>query len=119
MEYATGARGTGCTVHGLFVTCVCVCLCASVYTDRAASLLQQCLPVLDVPHAADKIWLGQRVGAVPDQDPRTRSGVGWVLLKYLSLMVGQGRMKLESVVDDFLIHLLVALGYNDGDLVVL
>jgi hypothetical protein len=45
--------------------------------------------------------------------------VGWTLLKYLSLIVGSARMGLESVVDDFLIHLLVALGYNEGDLVIL
>jgi len=87
-------------------------------TARAAAILEEC-KILDEPHAVDNIHLGLRAGADPSQDPRTRTGIGWILLKYLSLIVGVGRMALESVVDDFFIHLLVALGYNDGDLLIL
>ena len=87
-------------------------------TSRATTILEEC-KILDQPHAIDHISIGVRLGANPADDPNTRSGIGWVLLKYLSLIKGSKRMRLESVVDDFLIHLLVALGYNDGDLVVL
>jgi hypothetical protein len=87
-------------------------------TQRAAAILEEC-KVIDEPHAIDHIHVGIRACADPAHDPRTRASIGWVLLKYLSLMFGVGRMQLDSVVDDFLIHLLGALGYNDGDLVVL
>jgi hypothetical protein len=89
-----------------------------LFPERASAILREC-KILDEPHAVDNVHLGIRAGADPNQDPRLRTGVGWLLLKYLSLIVGVGRMLLESVVDDFFIHLLVALGYNDGDLVIL
>jgi hypothetical protein len=90
----------------------------SSWSVRANAVLAEC-KVLDLPHAIDNVHLGLRAGADPAKDPRDRSGIGWLLLKYLSLISGTGRMNLESVVDDFLIHLLGALGYSDGDLVVL
>ena len=50
------------------------------------------------------------------QSQPQRSGIGWTLMKYLSLTVGQGGM--ASATSDFFIHLLVALGYNEADLLV-
>jgi len=46
-------------------------------------------------------------------------GLGWTLFKYLRLLHGLEFMELESVVDDFVMHLLAALGFNDGPLLVL
>ena len=44
---------------------------------------------------------------------------GWQLYKYLRLILGPDKLGLESVVDDLVIHLLAALGFNDGNLVIL
>jgi len=93
-------------------------------------VLESC-KLIDRPHAVDVVGMvGARFGAfnddvtldlTPAQEAELleRQDVGWVLLKYLSLICGTNRMPLESVVDDFLIHLLVALGYTKGNLVVL
>jgi hypothetical protein len=48
-----------------------------------------------------------------------QDSTGWKLYKFLRLVDGIDSMHLESVVDDFVIHLLDALGFNDGPLVVL
>jgi hypothetical protein len=47
------------------------------------------------------------------------TGIGWILYKYLRLIHGNNPMRLESVVDDFGIHLLAALGANEGNTVIL
>jgi hypothetical protein len=47
------------------------------------------------------------------------SGAGLVLWKYQQLIIGTQKMGLESVVDDFVIHLLAALDFNEGNLVIL
>jgi len=61
----------------------------------------------------------QSVAADPWVPPADASGVGHVLLKYLRLIVGTEKMGLESVVDDFVIHLFAALGFNSGKLLIL
>lgn len=51
-------------------------------------------------------------------DP-SANDVGTTLLKYLRLIVGTEKMGLESVVDDMVIHLFAALGFNAGRLLIL
>jgi hypothetical protein len=48
-----------------------------------------------------------------------QSPTGWLLLKHLSLIRGSACMELDSLGNDFLIHLMAAMGFNDGDLVIL
>ena len=50
------------------------------------------------------------------QSQPQRSGIGWTLMKYLSLTAGQSVM--ASARSDIFIHLLAALGYNEADLLV-
>jgi len=49
------------------------------------------------------------------------AGVGRTLFKYLRLLYAPSPYSvfLESVVDDFVIHLLVALGFNEDPLLIL
>lgn len=51
-------------------------------------------------------------------DPHAND-IGTTLLKYLRLIVGTEKMGLESVVDDMVIHLFAALGFNAGRLLIL
>src|SRR5690349_20636538 len=51
--------------------------------------------------------------------PAPRSNPGFALYKYLRLIAGESKLGLESVVDDLVIHLLTALGFNEGYFVVL
>ena len=51
--------------------------------------------------------------------PAPRANPGFALFKYLRLIAGESKLGLESVVDDLVIHLLTALGFNDDYFVVL
>lgn len=87
-------------------------------TPRITSIIEECI-IFDSPDGIRKTSYGLRTDANSTNDPRTRTGIGWVLLNYLSLCTGSRDIVLESVICDFLIQLLGALGYNDGDMVVL
>jgi len=72
------------------------------------AVLQSCA-VITADSVAALAWL-------PDPDA---NDIGSTLLKYLRLIVGTEKMGLESVVDDMVIHLFAALGFNAGRLLIL
>ena len=71
-------------------------------------MLQSCVVITEASVAAPA-WQ-------PEPDA---NDIGSTLLKYLRLIVGTVKMGLESVVDDMVIHLFAALGFNAGRLLIL
>ncbi len=96
------------TCHRLGIMHTCVTSCAACVVCRCIELVRSIISSL----ACINSGIVAR-GVLP------ANGLAATLIKYLRLMKGQERIVLESIVDDFLIHLLVALGYNDGRFVIL
>jgi len=82
---------------------VCMCICR---VENAQSVIDSCSFI-------DEKSLLSRDLPAPCTNP------GFALYKYLRLIAGVYKVGLESVVDDLVIHLLTALGFNDGYFMVL
>jgi hypothetical protein len=83
-------------------------ICALARVALGQAVLQSCA-VITTDSVAALAWL-------PNPDA---NDIGSTLLKYLRLIVGTEMMGLESVVDDMVIHLFAALGFNAGRLLIL
>lgn len=93
--------------HSRVAVCCLLSLVCLLSIAIARDVLSSC-GVITLPSVHARKW---------EPDPLA-GDVGSVLLKYLRLIVGKDRMALESVVDDLLIHLLAAMGFNQGNLLI-
>jgi hypothetical protein len=87
---------------------MCVVLLGCWLVALGQSVLESCEKITEASVAANS-WM---------PDPAAND-VGSTLLKYIRLIVGTEKMGLESVVDDMVIHLFAALGFNGGRLLIL
>ena len=92
---------------GVLLTLAPLCALACL-VDLGAAVLKSCEVITEQSVASD-LW----------QPTPAANDIGSTLLKYLRLIVGTQKLGLESVVDDMVIHLFAALGFNTGKLLIL